>query len=394
MDKLEELLKTRAQVEVELEKLRTPITILFSDIKGSTSFFEAQGDVEGLAMVHRHNSVLFPLIEQNHGRVVKTIGDAIMAAFDKPENALRAGIAMQQALARHNQDRGPGQGIHIRIGIHTGLGLIKGGDVYGDVVNTASRVEHQSEPDQIFISEDLLAPAGALGVNAVSAGAAELKGKAETVQLYKLDWQAYTLSSPPGASVQRQKMTSSGIAAAVVVLIVAAVSASVWLREEAPPGIQSALIENSEVKGPAPEKTSVTALEVSELLVQSSAARAILEKAGKPATRDALLLDGALRGLRGDAGESPITRAELAFVLEDLLALATGNDRLSTQHIGAESSPFLDVEPSHPAFNAIMTVTTHNLLRARTSDRFAPAEPASPSEVRSALDGFEKTVNR
>src|SRR5438093_6234710 len=121
MDKLEELLKNRAEIDLQLEKMRTPITILFSDIRGSTAFFEAEGDVRGLAMVEDHNRLLFPVIERNSGHVVKTIGDAIMARFDKPENALRAAIGMQQALYSHNKDRGPSQQIHIRIGVHSGL---------------------------------------------------------------------------------------------------------------------------------------------------------------------------------------------------------------------------------------------------------------------------------
>src|SRR5688500_8513485 len=78
-DKLQELLEARAQAQQELEKMRTPVTILFSDIKGSTTYFEKKGDVEGMAMINRHNSILFPVIEGEGGRVVKTIGDAIMA---------------------------------------------------------------------------------------------------------------------------------------------------------------------------------------------------------------------------------------------------------------------------------------------------------------------------
>lgn len=386
MDKLEELLKTRAQVEIELEKMRTPITILFSDIRGSTSFFEVEGDVEGLAMVHRHNNVLFPIIENNHGRVVKTIGDAIMASFDKPENALRAGIAMQQALERHNRERGPNQQIHIRIGIHNGLGLIKNGDVYGDVVNTASRVEHHSEPDQIFISEDLVQTAGALGVNVTSMGAAELKGKAETVQLYKLDWSGYVPKAPQPESANK-KSKLFGILAAGAVLAVLAIGTSVWLMRPEPGAVEYASIGGDSKL----ETGGVTASEVGDLLLQDPTTKAILEKSGKPATREALL-NGTLRGLRSEAPDEFITRAELAFVLEDLISLASGDASLATKYIGSESSPFVDVETSHPAFNAIMTATDRGFLQARTANHFAPTEPATPGEVQSALNQLAKTI--
>ena len=76
-DKLQELLDARAhqeqqrvQTEQELEKLRTPMTILFSDIKGSTQYAEKKGDVEYMSMINRHNRLLFPVIEGEGGTVV------------------------------------------------------------------------------------------------------------------------------------------------------------------------------------------------------------------------------------------------------------------------------------------------------------------------------------
>jgi class 3 adenylate cyclase len=97
-NKMQELLEVRAQADQELEKMRASVTILFSDIKGSTTYFEKNGDVEGLAMVERHHSLMLPVIEGAGGRVVKTIGDAIMASFADPVGAVKAAIGMQRAL--------------------------------------------------------------------------------------------------------------------------------------------------------------------------------------------------------------------------------------------------------------------------------------------------------
>src|SRR6185436_20952751 len=98
-DKLRELLAVGEDPpDQDLEKMRTPVTVLFSDIKGSTAYFEKFGDVQGLAMVQRHNDILFPVIEAAGGRVVKTIGDAIMAAFEDPESGIHGAIGMQRAL--------------------------------------------------------------------------------------------------------------------------------------------------------------------------------------------------------------------------------------------------------------------------------------------------------
>jgi hypothetical protein len=168
--------------------MRVPITILFSDIKGSTTYFEQRGDLEGLAMVQRLNGMMAPVIEDCGGRVVKTIGDAIMAAFENPAGAVKAGIGMQQVLESDRAGRPPEEQIHIRIGMHTGLGLVDENDVHGDVVNAASRVQHQAEPDQVLITDVLLDAAKSVGVQCAKLGRAELKGKDELIDIYAVAW--------------------------------------------------------------------------------------------------------------------------------------------------------------------------------------------------------------
>lgn len=189
-DKLQELLEARAHAEQELEKMRTPLTILFSDIKGSTAFAEKKGDVEYMSMINRHNSILFPVIESEGGRVVKTIGDAIMASFDDPAGAVKAGVGMQRALEADRKGRAEIDQIHIRIGLHRGLGLIKDGDVFGDVVNAAARVQHQAQTEQVLITDVLLDAAKAAGFQVAKMGRAELKGKDEPIDLYAVAWSA------------------------------------------------------------------------------------------------------------------------------------------------------------------------------------------------------------
>jgi class 3 adenylate cyclase len=163
-DKLQELLEARAQADLELEKLRTPVTILFSDIKGSTSYAEKKGDLEYMAMINRHNSILFPVIEAEGGIIVKTIGDAIMARFDDPVAAVKAGAGMQRALEEDRRGRPEIEQIRIRVGLHTGLGLIKEGDVFGDVVNAAARVQHAAETEQVLITDVLYEAAQKAGL--------------------------------------------------------------------------------------------------------------------------------------------------------------------------------------------------------------------------------------
>src|SRR5215813_1284146 len=102
-EKLSQLWEPNARAEGRLEKLRTPITVLFSDIKGSTSYAEKKGDVEYMAMLTRHNAILFPVIEAEGGAVVKTIGDSILAKFADPVAAIKAAAGMQRALAKDRE---------------------------------------------------------------------------------------------------------------------------------------------------------------------------------------------------------------------------------------------------------------------------------------------------
>ncbi|MEN9799706.1 MAG: hypothetical protein RL653_3403, partial [Pseudomonadota bacterium] len=92
--------------------------VLFTDIVGSTRYFEQHGDQAGLAMVQRHNALLFPHVTRHGGRVVKTIGDAIFAEFPDADRAVRSALAMQDALAQ--DARSGNEPIHVRMGLHAG----------------------------------------------------------------------------------------------------------------------------------------------------------------------------------------------------------------------------------------------------------------------------------
>lgn len=158
MSDLADLLEQRRAIDRALqEKHAADMAVLFTDIVGSTAYFEQRGDVEGLALVHRHNDLLFPLVEQHRGRIVKTIGDAIMAVYSTATDAAVSASLMMQALEDDAKRTGK-EPIRIRIGAHFGsvlkdTALIKEGDVFGDTVNVAARVNSACAPDEILVSQ-------------------------------------------------------------------------------------------------------------------------------------------------------------------------------------------------------------------------------------------------
>ena len=172
-----------ASIARQIKSSRREVTILFTDIEYSTYLWDIRGDVEGRLMVDKHNRLLFPIVKAYRGRVIKPIGDAIMASFKHPEDAVRAAIGIQQALdrARRKDDNFY---IKVRIGIHTGMAIVEQDDVFGDVVNVASRVVGEAAGGHALVTAAVRDRAGALpGVAYGEVRAAVFKGIEEPVAL-------------------------------------------------------------------------------------------------------------------------------------------------------------------------------------------------------------------
>ena len=170
-------------------RARREVTVLFTDIEGSTRYWERYGDLQGRLMIDRHNRLTFPVVRHFRGRIVKTIGDSIMAVFRRPEDAVHAAIAMQQVLAERRRVD-PGFDLHIRIGVHTGTAVVERRDVFGDVVNVASRVESHARGDEILVSGSMAMrlPRGAYALT--KRADLRAKGKRRAVPVWECDWSA------------------------------------------------------------------------------------------------------------------------------------------------------------------------------------------------------------
>lgn len=171
-----------------LERFRRAVTVMFTDIKGSTAYFEQFGDIAGLAMVRECNDLLRHVIGSHGGRVIQTIGDSVMAVFDDCDESIRAAIEMQARLRHVNAIKKKEDEMLVRIGLHHGTGIVTSNDVFGDVVNVASRVESIAVPEQIVISDSLQEQISPSGFDVVSLGRFHLKGKSEARDLFEVRW--------------------------------------------------------------------------------------------------------------------------------------------------------------------------------------------------------------
>ena len=141
----------------------TSLTFLFTDLKGSTALYERVGDLAAFDLVRAHFHALLEIISSEKGAVVKTIGDAVMATFVRPEHAIVAGLRMRAAMDELNRQRGTDDLI-VKIGIHEGpclaVMLNERQDYFGQTVNIAARVQSLSTAREIHITGPVLdAPA-------------------------------------------------------------------------------------------------------------------------------------------------------------------------------------------------------------------------------------------
>jgi len=212
--RLEDLIRERARLDVELERCKEIVTVLFVDIVGSTRFYDQHGDIAGLVMVQKCLDLLIPIIEEHDGTVVKTIGDAILARFCEAEDAVSAAIDMQRSLEERNEHRAPGDQIHVRVAINLGLALLKGNDVFGDVVNVTARIEAATDADEIAISPTVYEKIQHRNEVFVrkKASSVELKGKAQKLDLYSVVWRAGEAAGPaPPRPSNEQLVIATGL---------------------------------------------------------------------------------------------------------------------------------------------------------------------------------------
>jgi len=165
------------------------LTILFVDVSDSTRLYESIGDAAAFREVRECLKLFEEVAASYQGRVVKTIGDGSMCAFPSADTALLAACEMQARVQQRKalQDHK----ISIRVGLHHGPVLVDGNDVYGDTVNTASRMAQFAASGQIITSGetvDMLSSAHRSSTRRLDA--LPVKGKHEAVTVHSVMWQA------------------------------------------------------------------------------------------------------------------------------------------------------------------------------------------------------------
>ncbi len=165
-------------------------TVLFADLRGSTSMYETLGNTDATAMVTRSVSVLARIVGTRGGTVIKTLGDGLMATFERPSAAVAAADDMHDSMARigapgEAQGEVPAVPLRLQVGLAHGEVVEMQGDVFGDAVNVAARLLDHAGDNETLATSDVVDGLGEWEQSRFrSLDRMQLRGRAEPVHVH------------------------------------------------------------------------------------------------------------------------------------------------------------------------------------------------------------------
>lgn len=164
---------------------RALVTVLFTDIVGSTERAATLGDRNWRDVLERHGRLVEHEVGRHRGRVVKSTGDGVLAVFDGPARAIRAGVALRNAAPSAIDSE-------LRVGVHTGECEILGDDLGGIGVHIAARIQADADPGQVLVSSTVKDLVVGSGLKFGDQRERALKGVPDTWRLFPVtgddDW--------------------------------------------------------------------------------------------------------------------------------------------------------------------------------------------------------------
>ncbi|MFK7996815.1 MAG: adenylate/guanylate cyclase domain-containing protein [Granulosicoccus sp.] len=157
------------------------LTVLFADLVGSTRLYETLGDTQAHQRVTDSLKRMALVVENHSGRLLKTVGDAVMASFQSTDGAYLAAVDIQKEHARLD--------VSVTVGFHFGEVIPDAGDVYGNAVNVAARVASFAEANEIYTTEaSVLQLSEQYRYNAQRLDEVDFKGVSKPMAVYRIHW--------------------------------------------------------------------------------------------------------------------------------------------------------------------------------------------------------------
>jgi len=165
-------------------------TVVFADLTGSTGVFETLGNAKATQTITRLTHWIGQVCEAHAGRVVKNLGDGVLAVFPSGAKAVDAVVAMQRDHQKRILKWPENLRMRLQVGVASGEIVEVDGDCYGDAVNVASRLSDLSGADQIWATDTVVQQLSSRDVRFRSLGPINIRGKAEARVVYRIEWQA------------------------------------------------------------------------------------------------------------------------------------------------------------------------------------------------------------
>jgi class 3 adenylate cyclase len=164
------------------------VTILFTDMEGSTSLTQRLGDAKAQELVRTHNTIVRDALKACGGSEIKHTGDGIMASFASASRALECAIAIQRAVAARAEEQSEAL-LRVRIGLNAGEPVAEEKDLFGTAVQLAARICAHAEPGQILVPIVVRELAAGKGFLLSDCGDVVLRGFEDPVRLYEVRWE-------------------------------------------------------------------------------------------------------------------------------------------------------------------------------------------------------------
>jgi anti-anti-sigma factor len=178
-----DLLQVRSEIDEQIRaRYVKRVAVMMTDLAGFTPWSERQSLG---SLIARHDAMLRPLFGAHGGTVIKSIGDAFLVTFEDADRAVDCAGAVLRGIEEGLRGLGDGERVRLKVALHDGEALLCERDVYGDVVNTVSRLEKLARPGETIVSESLLAALKRKPA-AEDLGVRKLRGKTERLRVYRL----------------------------------------------------------------------------------------------------------------------------------------------------------------------------------------------------------------
>lgn len=165
-------------------------TVVFADLFGSTGVFETLGNAKATDAVTQATNWVAEKFAAKGGKVVKLLGDGVLATFKKSQDAIAAVVEIQRSYQHRLASLSPQLYMPLRIGVVRGSVVVVDDDCYGDAVNTASRLSELAGPHQIWVNDKTIENSPKLNdVHFRFLGPIAIRGRTEPCNVYQIEWQ-------------------------------------------------------------------------------------------------------------------------------------------------------------------------------------------------------------